>query len=98
MLPVESPAGGHAPGKATDSGLLEVRDTENIGSDDGDGVGGVDEEAVFPKNHVAILAKTRERELSSPLCAERLQGQKLLYLAGTAYKPNNSQRFLTALK
>lgn len=63
MLPIESAAGGHAPGKATDSGLLEIRDTENIGSDDGNGVGGVHKEAVFPKNHVAILVKTRETAL-----------------------------------
>ena len=90
MLPIESPTGGHAPGKATDSSLLEIRDTENIGSDDGNGVGGVHKEAVFPKNHVAILVKTREKQLSSPLSTKRLQWQKLFYLAGAAYKPNNS--------
>lgn len=76
MLPVKSPAGGHAPRKAPHSRLLEIRDTENIGSNDGDGVGGVHKEAVFPKNHVAILVKTREKQLSSPLSAKRLQWAK----------------------
>lgn len=96
MLPIESPTGGHAPGKATDSGLLEIRNTENIGSNDGNRVGGVHKEAVFPKNHVAVLVKTREKQLSSPPSAKRLQWQKLLYLAGAAYKHNSD--FLTALK
>lgn len=98
MLPIESPTGGHAPGKATDSSLLEIRDTENIGSDDSDGVGGVHKEAVFPKNHVAILVKTREKQLLSLLSTKRLRWQKLFHLAGAAYQHNNSERFLTALK
>lgn len=63
MLPIQSPAGGHAPGKAAHSGLLEVWDAEDVGSDDSNGVGGVHKEAVFPKNHVAILGKTREEQL-----------------------------------
>lgn len=78
VLPIESPAGGHAPGEAADSGLLEVRDAEDIGSDDGNGVGGVHEEAVLPQNHVAVLARTREKQLTALLCASRLQSKIVL--------------------
>lgn len=93
MLPIKSPTGGHAPGKATNSSLLEIRDTENIGSDDSDRIGGVHKEAMFPKNHVAILVKTREKQLSSLFSTKRLQWQKLFYLAGTAYKPKLTEIF-----
>lgn len=86
MLPVESPAGGHAASKATDPGLLEVRDTENVGSDDSNGVRGVHKEAMLPKNHVAVLTKTREIAHVPALCKEAAM-QKLCYFAGTAYKP-----------
>lgn len=85
VLPVEGPAGGHAPGKAAHPGLLEVRDAEDVGGDDGDGVGGVDEEAVLAQNHVAILRDTAQAQLSSLLSS----GQELV----PAHKPNNSQRF-----
>lgn len=65
VLPVQGPAGGHAAGQPAHPGLLEVRDAEDVGSDDGHRVRGVDEEAVLAQNHVPVLGETAQAQLSS---------------------------------
>lgn len=96
VLPIESPAGGHAPGEAADSGLLEVRDAEDIGSDDGHGVGGVHEEAVLPENHVAVLARTREKTAHVPALCKQAAIQNPSTSQAQPVNPV-TWRFLTAL-
>lgn len=56
-LPVQSTTCGHAACKATDPGLLEIRNAEDVGSDDSHRVGRIHKEPVLAQNHVPILRK-----------------------------------------
>ena len=56
-LPVQGTTGGHAACEATDPGLLEVRNAEDVGSNDSHRVRRVHEEPVLAQNHVPILWK-----------------------------------------
>ena len=53
-LPVQSTTCGHAACKATDPGLLEVRNAEDVGSDDSHRVRRVHKEPMHAQNHVLI--------------------------------------------
>ena len=54
-LPVQGATGGHAACEATDPSLLEVRNAEDVGSDDSHRVWRVHEEPVLAQNHVPVL-------------------------------------------
>lgn len=58
-LPVQSTTCGHAACKATDPGLLEIRNAEDVGGDDSHRVRRVHKEPVLAQNHVPILGKKK---------------------------------------
>lgn len=55
FLPVYRCTRGHAASEAPHPCLLEIRDAEDVVSDDSDRVARIDEEAVLPEDHAAVL-------------------------------------------
>lgn len=87
-LPVQGPTGGHAPGKASDPGLLEIRNAEDVGSNDSHGVRRVHKEPMLAQNHVSILWEKGDSKeellikLLNKQTNEHHQQQKLSYMGG----------------
>lgn len=82
-LPVQGPTGGHAAGKASDPGLLEIRNAEDVGSNDSHGVWRVHKEPMLPQNHVSILWEKRDsKEERLIKLLEKKKTNKQSYMGG----------------